>query len=236
MPTPLTHTLAPLRPYLPNGSTEQRFNRETIFGAWRGVRGVEGTADLARLPHETTWDLMTTLPGAIEHTVGNTFGLRTWIVYGFKQGKDEAGWADHRLTSAASIARWWKVVMCAYLLISLQAPAFALAVPGKGEDAAGVPALPVGHPAWAEDASWTHRLNYPQLLLQRFVCACLLLSWLRLYSLPHLAPGLADRCAFMNIYHPLFPTGHKREKPEYTLPCACGSIASRRRPGMSSIW
>ena len=31
------------------------------------------------LPPETTWELMTNLPGNIEQSVGNTFGLRTWI-------------------------------------------------------------------------------------------------------------------------------------------------------------
>jgi hypothetical protein len=189
-----------------DGSSEQRFIRETIFGARHGVRYFEVTTDPVHLPRETTWDRMTNLPGTIERTVGNTFGLRTWIEYGFKQAKDELGWADYRLTDAASIERWWELVMCAYLLVSLQAPAFAAAAaaPGTEEDAARAPAPQ--HPAWTEDASWKHRLNNLRLLLQPFVCACLLLPWLRLYPLPHLAAGLADLCAFMNTYHPLFPT------------------------------
>jgi hypothetical protein len=33
-----------------------------------------------------------------------------------------------------------------------------------------------------------------------------LLPWLRIHPLPHLAAGLADLCALMNTYHPLFPT------------------------------
>ncbi len=41
---------------------------------------------------------MTNLPGKIEQTVGDLFGWRTWIEYGFKQAKDELGWADYRVT------------------------------------------------------------------------------------------------------------------------------------------
>ena len=66
------------------------------------------TTDPVRLPPETTWHLMTNLPGKIEQTVGNTFELRTWIEYGFKQAEDELGWADYRLTDAASIEHWWE--------------------------------------------------------------------------------------------------------------------------------
>ena len=192
-----------------DGSSQQRYLQETIFGRRRALRYFQITTDPVRRPRESTWQLMTNLPGKIEDSVGNTFGLRTWIEYGFKQAKDELGWADFRLTDGASIERWWELVLCAYLFVSLQAPVFASA----GTDAA--PPLPVEstpspatlqHPAWTEDASWKHRLDNLRLLLQPFICACLLLPWLRLYPLPHLAAGLADLCAFMNTYRPLYPT------------------------------
>jgi len=51
---------------------------------------------------------MTNLPGEILQSVGNIYGLRTWIEYGFKQVKDELGWADYRVTSYQEIERWWK--------------------------------------------------------------------------------------------------------------------------------
>jgi hypothetical protein len=60
-----------------DGSTEQRFLRETIVGRRQAVRSYQITTDPQTLPPETTWDLMTNLPGTIEATVGNTFGLRT---------------------------------------------------------------------------------------------------------------------------------------------------------------
>lgn len=62
-----------------DGSTEQRFMRETIFGVRKPVRYYQITTDPKTLPPESTWDLMTNQPGKVEHPVGNTFGLRTWI-------------------------------------------------------------------------------------------------------------------------------------------------------------
>lgn len=153
---------------------------------------------------------MTNLPGTIEQSVGNTFGLRTWIEYGFKQAKDELGWADFRLTGAASIERWWELVLCAYLFVSLQAPVFtssaATAAPASPATSASPTPTRRPHPAWSEDMSWKHRLNNLRLLLQPFICTCLLLPWLRLFPLPHLTAGLADLCALMNTYRPLYPT------------------------------
>ena len=120
------------------------------------------------------------------------------------------GWADYRLTDARSSARWWELVMGAYLLVSLQAPALAVApVVSAGASAAtpaaGPPAAAHQPPAWTDDASWKHRLTNLRLFLQPFVCASLLLPWLRIHPLPHLSAGLADLCALTNTYHPLVP-------------------------------
>jgi SRSO17 transposase len=192
-----------------DGSSQPRYLQETVFGRRRALRYFQITTDPVHRPPESTWQLMTNLPGKIEYSVGNTFGLRTWIEYGFKQAKDELGWADFRLTDAASIERWWELVLCAYLFVSLHAPVFAL------RETAAAPHLPapsapplttLPHPAWTDDASWKHRLDNLRLLLQPFICACLLLPWVRLYPLPHLTAGLADLCALMNTYRPLYPT------------------------------
>jgi hypothetical protein len=82
------------------------------------------------------------------------------IEYGFRQVKDEVGWADYRLTDAESIARWWEVVMSASLLVSLQSPVLA--------------ALGRTHPAWNTETGWKHLLNNLRLLLQLLVCVNLL--------------------------------------------------------------
>jgi hypothetical protein len=91
--------------------------------------------------------------------------------------------------------------------VSLQAPALAVtpAPESTPAPASRPPAEARQHPAWTDDASWKHRLTNLRLLLQPFVCACLLLPWLRIHPLPHLSAGLADLCALMNTYHPLVP-------------------------------
>ena len=58
---------------------------------------------------------MTNLAGPIGTTVGNTYGLRTWIEYGLKHAKNELGWADFRVTDSASFERWWELGCCAYV-------------------------------------------------------------------------------------------------------------------------
>lgn len=67
---------------------------------------------------------MTNLEGNIQRQVAPLYSLRNWIEYGFKQVKDELGWADFRVTDYTSIERWWEIVMSAYLLVSLQANYF----------------------------------------------------------------------------------------------------------------
>ncbi|GHP00142.1 hypothetical protein KSF_101890 [Reticulibacter mediterranei] len=83
------------------------------------------TVDPCTLPKDGTWFIMTNLEGKIHHTVGNTYGFRTWIEYGFKQSKNELGWADYRVTDYASIERWWELVFCAYTLVSWKSLCFA---------------------------------------------------------------------------------------------------------------
>jgi SRSO17 transposase len=196
-----------------DGSSEQRFLRETIYGTRHAVRYFQLTTDPVTLPPETTWDLMTNLPGKIEQTVGNTFGLRTWIEYGFKHAKDDLGWADYRVTDYASIERWWELVMSAYTLVSLQSPAFAaLGHVAAGPQAAAAPSPTAAldtHPAWDTGNGWKHHLNNLRLLLQPYVCACLLLPWLPLVPLPHaqaVQTGLAALGSLVNTFRLALPT------------------------------
>lgn len=106
-----------------NGEQQTRYIREIIFGWRRSVRFYLITTDPQTLPKDSTWYLMTNLEGKILLTVGNTYGLRTWIEYGFKQTKNELGWADYRVTDYASIERWWELIFCAYSLVSFQCAA-----------------------------------------------------------------------------------------------------------------
>jgi hypothetical protein len=156
---------------------------------------------------------MTNLPGKIEATVGNTFGLRTWVEYGFMHAKDDLGWADYRVTDAASIARWWAWVMSADTLVSLQRLADAahdqpLPTP-QPAPTSDLPAPLQTHPAWDASTGWQHPLNNLRLLLQPSVCSCLLLPWLTLVPPPHahaVQAGLAAVGSLVNTFRLALPT------------------------------
>jgi SRSO17 transposase len=202
-----------------DGSSERRFIRETIYGTRQAVRYYQITTDPETLPPETTWELMTNQPGKIERTVGNTFGLRTWVEYGFKHSKDDLGWADYRLTDYASIERWWELVMSAYTLVSLQTGAIAAlghvtappppAAQAAPPDVAGDGAPLEAHPAWDQGSGWKHHLNNLRLLLQPYVCSCLLFPWLHLVPLPHVQAvqtGLAALGSLVDTFRLVLPT------------------------------
>jgi len=202
-----------------DGSSERRFIRETIYGTRQAVRYYQITTDPQTLPPETTWELMTNQPGKIERTVGNTFGLRTWVEYGFKHSKDDLGWADYRLTDYASIERWWELVMSAYTLVSLQTGAIAAlghvtappppAAQAAPPDVAGDAAPLEAHPAWDQGSGWKHHLNNLRLLLQPYVCSCLLFPWLHLVPLPHVQAvqtGLAALGSLVDTFRLVLPT------------------------------
>jgi hypothetical protein len=153
-----------------------------------------------------SWPRCPTTPSRRWETSGDLFGSRTGSEEGFKQITDDLGWADYRVREAASLERWWEVVMSAYLLLSLQSPVFAALGSRQTSRQTSPPiALPLeAHPAWTAATGWKHLLNNLRLLLQPLVCASLLLPWLQLVPLPPLRAGLHDLCALMNTLHLAF--------------------------------
>lgn len=192
-----------------NGEQQTRFICEIIYGKRQRIRFSILTTDPTTLPKEGTWYLMTNLEGKIEKTLGDTYGLRTWIEYGFKQTKNELGWADYRVTDYASIERWWELVFCAYTLVSFQCPAL------QRKDQEPAPAGPAAstpvdrfpeHPWWDTGHGWKNVLNNLRLILQPYVYFCLLLPWLLVFNVPCLHAGFAELTGIMNWFHASLPT------------------------------
>ncbi len=179
-----------------DGTSETRYIREIIYGIRRKVRYYDLTSDPDKLPTATTRFVMTNLPGDLRHELGNLYGLRTWIEYGFKHIKNELGWADHRLTDYAAIERWWEVVFSAYLMVSLQTSVFATA-----DDAVVADCSPASrHAWWHAGPGWKHTLNNLRLLIQPFCSSCLLLPWLSVFPVPGLMDGLQFLVTCINLY------------------------------------
>ncbi|URD51276.1 IS701 family transposase [Chroococcidiopsis sp. CCNUC1] len=180
---------------------ERRYIREIIFGKRRTVRYYEITKSDTKNPKSDTWFIMTNLPGNIQLVVGNLYSLRNWIEYGFKQVKNELGWADFRLTDYASIERWWEIVFSAYLLISLQAEAF--------KDEAARSSLYLNsrlleltefkrHPYWESGTNWKSALNNLRLIIQPHIFWCLIEPWLRLFPIPGMKRSFFKLIKIMN--------------------------------------
>jgi hypothetical protein len=71
------------------------------------------------------------------------------------------------------------------------------------------PASLESHPAWDPGGGWKQHLNNLRLLLQPYVCSCLLLPWLALVPLPHVQAvqtGLAALGSLVDTFRLALPT------------------------------
>jgi hypothetical protein len=108
-----------------DGHTETWWAADAKLGGWgpdRHHRLVVATTDPARLPKLTTWYLLTDLArpagrraqqAQLAEIVG-AYGLRNWVEQGYKQVKDELGWADFQVRSDRAIRRHWMLVCLAF--------------------------------------------------------------------------------------------------------------------------
>ena len=101
-----------------DGKQEKRYIREIVFGLRHQIQYWQVTTNPETLPQNSTWFIMTKVPGIKYKEVGNLYGLRNWVEYGLKQSKNELGWADFRVTDYCQIQKWWEIVMSAYLLVN----------------------------------------------------------------------------------------------------------------------
>ncbi len=182
-----------------NGKTEVRYIREIIFGKRREIRYWQITTDPEKLPKNSSWFLMTKVPGIKYSQVGNLYGLRTWVEYGLKQSKNELGWADFRLTHYPQMEKWWQVVCSAYLMVSLHSKTL-------NESDTNVPGRFSEHPEWNDNQGWKNILNNLRLIIQPFIFFNLTKPWLKVFPIPQLSLGFPRLIAIMNTFsNHLFP-------------------------------
>jgi SRSO17 transposase len=108
-----------------DGHTETWWAADAVLGGWgpdRHHRLVVATTDPATLPKLSTWYLLTNLARPASRRAQQTqlgeivaaYGLRNWVEQGYKQVKDELGWADFQVRSDRAIRRHWTLVCCAF--------------------------------------------------------------------------------------------------------------------------
>jgi SRSO17 transposase len=195
-----------------SGSQQVRYIREIIFGKKRSVQYWLITTDPDKLPENSTWYVMTKIPGVKLKEVGNIYGLRNWIEYGLKQSKNELGWADFRLTDYAQIQKWWEIVMSAYLLVSLHSQNLHN-MEGKGinESTAPVVCKWSEHQWWDFGQGWKNLLNNLRLVMQPYQFFNLLKPGLRVFPITHLSMGLLTLIALMNRMRGAIPESTESE-------------------------
>ena len=71
------------------------------------------TTDRRSLPALSTWYLTTNLPVPLAEN-GRLYGLRNWVEQGYKQMKDELGWANFMVRCDRAIHRHWTLVCCTF--------------------------------------------------------------------------------------------------------------------------
>lgn len=178
---------------------EIRYVREIIFGK-RGKRTYwEITTDPESLPDNSTSFVMSNISGLKYQNVGNIYGERTWVEYGFRQCKSELGWADFHLTHYPHIERWWEIICTAYLLVTLMGSPFtspASRPPTPSEEI--LIEASHQHPHWDSNKNWKSGLNNLRILLIPLICFNLILYWLEVFPIPHLSLGFPRLISLIN--------------------------------------
>jgi SRSO17 transposase len=144
-----------------DGKEETRYIKEIIYGKRRTIQYWQITTDKETIPDDSTWFVMTKIPNLKYFEVGEIYKIRASVEQGFRNSKNDLGWADFRLTNYADIQKWWELVMCAYLMVCLHNVAFNPSV-------VPVPNSYQQHPLWDSGLGWKNALNNLQLILPLF--------------------------------------------------------------------
>lgn len=184
-----------------DSSHEIRFIREIVYGQRHTKRYWQLTTDKKTLPSASTWMVMTHVEDISYKQVGDLYGLRNWVEYGFKQCKNELGWADFRVTDYGVIEKWWEIVMSAYLMVALHTPPMRPegAVPLELDTSPIVRAM-TQHCEWQTNQGWKNWLNNLRLILLPWVCANRLRPWLSVFPTAELERGFEHLVARMNQF------------------------------------
>ncbi len=195
-----------------NQKSETRYIREIIYGKRSHITYWELTTDPERMPENSTSFVMTNIPekrSQIKKTLGNSYGLRTWVEYGFRQCKQELGWTDYRFTNFSEINKWWGIIFCAYLMISLNTQAF-VSLRSNNSPQSEVFKTNIDwtfHPQWNHQIGWKHILNNIRLLIQPSLLLWLIFPWLEIFPNSSLLLGLHNLIDSINQFQPLHLSG-----------------------------
>jgi SRSO17 transposase len=190
-----------------NQKSETRYIREIIYGKRRDITYWELTTDPETMPENSTSFVMTNLQGKLKKTLGDIYGLRTWVEYSFRQCKQELGWTDYRFTDFQHIERWWEIIFCVYTMISLNSPVllglnqFHQILLGRPENSSVDFTV---HPQWNHQTGWKNTLNNLRLIVQPLLLLWLISPWLEVFPNSNLLLGFHQLISAMNGFKPFY--------------------------------
>jgi len=193
-----------------NQKSETRYIREIVYGKRRAVTYWEITTDPETMPENSTSFIMTNLQGNLKKILGDLYGLRTWVEYGFRQCKQELGWTDYRLTNFEQIEKWWEIIFCAYTMISLNSPAFlALDEPEQIETEVQKSQWVdfSNHQQWNHESGWKNVLNNFRLIVQPLLLFWLIYPWIDIFPNSNLLLGFNHLISAMNQFKFFYSSG-----------------------------
>ena len=193
-------------------TSETRYIREIVFGKRSYRTYWEITTDTETIPENSTSFVMTNLQktrSKMKKMLGNLYGLRTWVEYGFRQCKQELGWTDYRFTNFEEINKWWEIIFCTYLMISLNTQVFwSLNSSRLTESEVPQPNIDwTSHPQWNHQIGWKYVLNNVRLLIQSSILLWLIFLWLEIFPNSSLLLGLHDLIDSINQFPTLLLSG-----------------------------
>ncbi|HEY9903392.1 MAG TPA: IS701 family transposase [Candidatus Sericytochromatia bacterium] len=193
-----------------NQKSETRYIREIVYGKRRAISYWEITTDPETMPENSTSFVMTNLQGNLKKTLGDLYGLRTWVEYGFRQCKQELGWTDYRFTNFQHIERWWEIIFCVYTMISLNSSAFlglnqSRQVKTEVKDSSCVDFS--NHKGWNHENGWKNTLNNLRLIVQPLLLFWLIYPWLDIFPNSDLLLGFNHLICAMNQFKPFYSSG-----------------------------
>jgi SRSO17 transposase len=162
---------------------ENRYIREIIYGKRGEVRYWEIKTEKEKEEEKEGWFVMTRIPNIKYKEVGEIYGIRAWIEYGFKQCKSELGWADFRVTHYEQIQKWWELVMCAYCMVCLYEEDLNPTVNPT-------PKYHQKHEKWSKEEGWKKWLNNLRLVISVLNVINLVKKWIKVFPFAHILDEL----------------------------------------------
>lgn len=201
--------------------SETRYIREIIYGKRNKTKDLsactywEITTDPETMPENSTSFVMTNIQATrskMKKTLGNLYGLRTWVEYGFRQCKQELGWTDYRFTNFQQINKWWEIIFSVYWMVSSYSKVFRNLNQSQSSssfDTSSNKSIANFslHQQWSNKSGWKTTLNNLRLIIQPTIVFWMIIPWLNVFPNRSLLLGFHRLIATMNQFYFSFPDG-----------------------------